>query len=231
MKIRTLFDTEADRYDRWFDSIRGRRILALELACVDRGIGGVKGHWLEVGVGTGRFAQALGIREGVDPSRAMLDRAAQRGIRACGGRAEQLPYRDKVFDGLLMATTVCFLDDPPKAFRECRRVLKEDGRMIVALIPADSPWGALAIQKGQASHSFYHTAKFYTCWQVVRLAADAGFVLEGAKSCLLSAPEEPIVDGSSAEGIVPDAGFVVLEFRPRKRGHPQKSCELREGGG
>ena len=96
------FDTHADRYDAWFDSPDGQAIFTHETTCLRELMGETEGRWIEVGVGTGRFAQALGVEEGVDPSEAVLALAAVRGIRARVGYGESLPYPDATLNGILM---------------------------------------------------------------------------------------------------------------------------------
>jgi len=206
------FDTKAAAYDAWFDSPEGRLIFTQESACLEELIGGVEGRWLEVGVGTGRFAHALGVTEGVDPSSAVLEMASRRGIRTRVGCGEDLPYADGVFDGVLMVVTVCFLADAAKTLEECSRVLEPGGRVVVGLVPADSPWGELYARKGREGHPFYSAAGFYTCDEVVALAVRAGLAFGLARSCLFTPPGEPLTAGPPREGIVPNAGFVALEF-------------------
>ena len=48
-------------------------------------------NYIEIGVGTGRFAAPLGIKVGVDPSMTMLTYAAKRGVLGLQGTAEALP--------------------------------------------------------------------------------------------------------------------------------------------
>ncbi len=211
------FDTEASRYDEWFNSPDGRVIFAQEVACLRGLLGKTVGRWLEIGVGTGRFAQALGIGEGIDPSSAILSYASSRGIRTQLGYGENLPYSENSFDGVLMVVTICFLADPVKAFEECRRVLKEEGRLIVGLVPADSPWGELYVRKGSEGHIFYSSAKFYTCEEVIGIADATGFIFAGARSCLLTSPDEPATDLSIRKGVVTGAGFVALQFTQRNK--------------
>jgi ubiquinone/menaquinone biosynthesis C-methylase UbiE len=206
------FDSEAARYDAWFDSPDGQRIFVQEAACLRELIGDVKGRWLEVGVGTGRFARSLGVKEGVDPSRAALEIAAARGIRTQVGCGEDLPYPDSIFDGILMVVTICYLADPIKAFRECQRVLKGNGRLVVGLVPSDSPWGKLYAREAHEGHLFYSAATFYTCRQVVRFATHAGFTLNSVRSCLFTLPGDPVTYLSPRKGLVTNAGFVALEF-------------------
>jgi len=67
------FDPIADVYDRWYDAPEGRAIFAAELKCLRALCGHFNDRWVEVGVGTGRFASMLGIGEGIDPSLRMLE--------------------------------------------------------------------------------------------------------------------------------------------------------------
>jgi ubiquinone/menaquinone biosynthesis C-methylase UbiE len=93
---------------------------------------------LDLGCGTGRLATTLaeqGIARvwGVDASPEMLAVARQnvpRGVGLKEGRAEQLPFRDRWFDRVVM-WLVCHLVARPDAFREVARVLVPDGRLAV----------------------------------------------------------------------------------------------------
>lgn len=207
----SLFDVEADRYDLWFESREGKTIFEIETNCLRSLVPIDKGLWLEVGVGSGRFAKSLGITEGVDPSQGMLSIAARRDIHAVRGIGEDLPYQDATFDGVLMVTTLCFLTDPTRTLSECLRVLRHRGVLVVGIVPAESSWGRLYMRKGRECHPLYSKAKFYMCEQVVRMCAEAGFGLEKAISCLQTCPgEESIPD--LEEGINESAGFVAMRF-------------------
>ena len=93
---------------------------------------------LDCGCGTGRLSQALADSEaskvwGVDPETKMLRVAAGNvpasvGLKA--GRAEDLPFRDGWFERAVMWLT-CHLVDRPVAFRELRRVLAVNGRLVI----------------------------------------------------------------------------------------------------
>ena len=206
------FDKYADDYDQWFDSPGGRSIFLDEVSCLRELIPEVKGHWLEIGVGTGRFAEALGIQEGVDPSEAVLQLAANRGVRTCRACGEALPYPDRTFDGLLMVMTICFLSDPQQTLRECFRVLRNDGCLIVGFVPADSLWGRVYARKAREGHPFYSAARFYTREEVVHSAREAGFVLATARSCSFRSPGEPDSRSSPQQGTAAGAGFVAVKF-------------------
>ena len=93
---------------------------------------------LDCGCGTGRLSQALAESEaskvwGVDPEPEMLRVAAGNvpaGVGLKPGRAEDLPFRDGWFERAVM-WLVCHLVDRPAAFAELRRVLAEEGRLVV----------------------------------------------------------------------------------------------------
>ena len=213
------FDRYPVRYDQWFDSPRGKLIFAEEAAALAELRGTRPGRWLEVGVGTGRFAGALDIREGIDLSAAVLAIAVARGIRVCRAAGEWLPFRPATFDGVLMVVTICFLDEPGQAFAACARVLKPGGRLIAGVVPADSPWGRLYRRQGGEGHLFYSAAKFYNPEQVIQFATSAGLSFDDARSCLFAAPGEPLRRSVPRQEIVPGAGFVALAFRkPRRTG-------------
>jgi ubiquinone/menaquinone biosynthesis C-methylase UbiE len=205
------FDVDAERYDSWFESCEGGAIFEIENTCLRTLLQACKGRWLEVGVGSGRFAAALGIAQGLDPSSAMLAIATRRGILAVRGVGEDLPYQDATFDGVLMVTTLCFLSDAERTLSECHRVLRPRGSLLVGIVPAESAWGRLYMRKGRERHPLFSEAKFYTCEQVVRICADAGFILEKAVSCLQTSPGEEPIPGLE-EGINESAGFVAMRF-------------------
>ena len=74
----SLFDSVADKYDAWYDT-KGKVAFETELAALRPLLPDLPEPWFEVGVGTGRFAQALGIPVGLDPSAELVARARERG--------------------------------------------------------------------------------------------------------------------------------------------------------
>lgn len=201
-------------YDAWFETEKGKVLFARELACFKNLMRNFPGRWLEVGVGTGRFAEALRITDGVDPAAAMLALAVGRGINVIRAAGEQLPYPAQTFDGILMTTALCFFDDPAAVFKECRRVLKNSGLLVVGMIPADSPWGRLYARKARDGHALYSSAVFRTSAEVMSMAARGGWLFREACSCLLAPPDMFMKDETFKPGVVPDAGFVAMAFAP-----------------
>ncbi|MGV8073804.1 MAG: class I SAM-dependent methyltransferase [Syntrophobacteraceae bacterium] len=113
----SIFDPIADAYDDWYDTPAGSAIFRKEFECLRFLYNEYHGRWLEIGVGTGRFAEALGITHGIDLSPPMAVKAVRRGVRVCVGRAEELPFPEQVCDGILMALTYVFSKIRRRRFR------------------------------------------------------------------------------------------------------------------
>lgn len=212
------FDRAAARYDAWYDSPEGRSVFEREVEALLLVKGRQPGRWLEVGVGTGRFGEAFGVEEGIDPSLRMLAFAAERGIHTQVGAAETLPYGDGSFDGLLIVTTLCFTTDPERSLQEFARVLRPGGVLVIGLIPSASPWGREYARRGTAGDDVFAQARFLDVDQTVRMAAGAGLRLVDAASTLLQPPGETAAVPHHVErGALPGAGFVALRFEKRSR--------------
>jgi ubiquinone/menaquinone biosynthesis C-methylase UbiE len=205
------FDSIAEEYDCWYDSPEGRAIFDAELKCLQLICPQYQGRWLEVGVGTGRFASALGIAEGIDPSPRMLEIAARRSVGTYEGRAEKLAFPEASFDGVLMALTLCFVANAEQALKECLQVLRSNGRLLIGAVPADSHWGKEYIEKISKGHPIYARAHFRTASEIVELAQSAGFALIDVASTLFwKLGEEPQPQPQVKTGIVSESGFLGL---------------------
>ncbi len=71
---------------------------------------------------------------GLDYSTALLEEAVPRlgSSRIVRGRAETLPFKDALFDALFCECVLSILEDGTKALRECARVLREGGFLILS---------------------------------------------------------------------------------------------------
>jgi len=173
--------------------------------------------WLEVGVGTGRFAQALGIPLGIDPSPALLEKARARGIVVLYGEGEELVFRAGSFGTVFLLTTWEFLSEPLKVLRECRRVLRKDGRLVNAILDRDGKWGASYAQRGRQGDALFSHAHFDRYEEVKRLTEQAGFEVVKTVSTLFQGPGETIGPEEPRPGFVRGASFVVLVASPATR--------------
>ena len=52
--------------------------------------------------------------------------------------SQKLPYKNKSFDCVIFAGVIQYLNEPEKAIRECYRVLKKNGVLIITTINKDS---------------------------------------------------------------------------------------------
>ena len=160
------------RYEAWFShhvAAYHSELLAVRALLPWQGLG------LEIGVGTGRFAAPLGVKFGVDPSKAMLAYAIKRGIFGVQGIAEALPFKDAVFDYGLVVTTICFVDDPKAMLTEARRILKPGAPLVIGFVDRASTLGQHYLIH-QAENVFYCEARFYYATEVEKLLRDIGFV-------------------------------------------------------
>jgi len=165
------FDENTTEYDDWFT--KNRAAYESELQAV-RGMLPDEGRGLEIGVGTGKFADPLGITLGIEPSRSMGDVARKRGIRISAGVAEALPVADGRLDFVLMVTVLCFFSDVDSALREVYRVLKIGGTVIIAFIDRESPMGR-KYDAGKGDSLFYADANFLSAHEVAVHLEKAGF--------------------------------------------------------
>ena len=207
------FDAIVKPYDHWYESPKGEQVFAAEFNCLQHVCPECEGRWLEVGAGTGRFAGRMGIKEGIDPSGAMLELAASRGITTYRGRAEALPFEANTFDGILMALTLCFIERPEKALSQCHGILKPNGQLLIGLVPAVSSWGIAYQEKKKRGHPIYSHAHFLTIERTIAIAERSGFKLKASAGTLFCKPNELLQSTLSIErGIYECAGFAALLF-------------------
>ncbi len=201
-----VFDQRAREYDEWYE--KHRLIYLSELEAVKhfrcrRG--------LEIGVGTGRFAEKTGVVAGLDPSIEML-KLAPSSVHLVQGVGEALPFRSRAFDCSLLIITLCFVDDPVRVLEESSRVSE---RLIVCMVPRESAWGKLYSELARKGHPFYSHARFYSVEEVVEMASRVGLKRGEIVSTLSYPPrkelfEEPRkVSAREAENF----GFTCIEFR------------------
>jgi len=171
MKIEP-FENYAREYDQWFDKYPA--VFQSEVEAIRSMIPLGETRGIEVGLGTGRFARELGIKEGIEPAAAMREIAQDRGIEVMDAFAENLPYKDMYFDFVLMISNICYFKNIEAAFREGHRVLKKNGVLIVGMIDKESAIGK-EYEDNRARSTFYKQANFYNVEKVKTLFTQFGF--------------------------------------------------------
>jgi SAM-dependent methyltransferase len=202
------FEKYTDQYEDWF--IENRWVYDAELRAVKAMIPS-KGHSVEIGVGTGRFAEPLGIKIGVEPSKRMREIAQKRGIRVLDGVAEELPFYDFHFDFVLMVTTVCFVDDINKTLLEAYRIISHGGFLIIGFVDRNSMVGQIYLDR-QNENVFYKDATFFSVNELIKIMDHSGFSDLAFKQTIFKSlskttKNEPVKPGHG------EGSFVVIRGR------------------
>ncbi len=202
----SAFQQYSDEYDNWF-TINHFAFLS-ELEAVKMLLP-VTGRVIEIGIGSGIFAKALGIKEGIEPSAAMRHRAQKKGLKVLEAVAEKLPYGDESVDAAVMITTVCFVDDVYKSFAEAYRILKNGGCIIVGFVDEDSPLGREYLKYKDQS-KFYKEATFFGTQELTNILQQTGFTIEKIVQTVFGTLKDihevqPVVEGYG------NGSFVVIK--------------------
>jgi SAM-dependent methyltransferase len=161
---------------------------------------------LDVGCGDGyllHLARASArLVVGIDPERAAVTLAAgllrdAPRVRVTQGSSYELPFRDESFDVVLMADVIEHLGDAAAAVRECHRVLRPHGRLLVTTPKwrPDRMWDTTHVKEftpaelgdvlnkefSRVTMSFFWPLVWSRCystkigWRLVRAVARYGF--------------------------------------------------------
>lgn len=204
------FSIYAEDYDSWFDGPKGRVLFAMELKTIRVLMKDLIQPFLEIGVGSGRFAAALGIRYGVDPSEALLEMAIKRGVKGERAFGEKLPFPDNIFGGVFILFTLCFIKEPGMVIAEARRILKNGGGLILGIINRESPWGNLYQAKKAEGHPLYRHARFFSMSEVETVLHASGMKVDACSSTLCQRPSDSPHEEAVHDRFVDGAGFVGI---------------------
>jgi ubiquinone/menaquinone biosynthesis C-methylase UbiE len=207
------FNALAAEYDKWFDSAEGRALFTSEVGAIRLLMTNLEHPFLEIGVGTGRFAKELGIDAGVDPSEQALTFARNRGVKAQRGTGNDIPFADASFGAIFILFTLCFVETPGKVLSEAERVLKPGGCVIVGIINRESAWGRLYMRKKAEAHPIYKHARFYSAAELSAMLKTVGLNIEASASSLLQPPSNNSYREEAHQGFSEDAGFICIRAR------------------
>jgi len=214
-----IFDISTEKYDAWYNPEDGRPLYESELLCLKPFIENAPSPILEIGVGTGRFAEHFPGVIGVDPAFNAFKYAQKRGVDVVQAIGEQLPFRDETFGCIMLIVTLCFVRSPIDVLREAKRVLKGNGCIVLGLVLEDSPWGAFYVEKKRQGHPFYSSARFYSFQDVEGMLQNGGLKITRIRSTLFQRPEEPRRIENPVEEYMKEAGFLCIEVKkkPKRR--------------
>ncbi len=181
-----------DRLSRWYDFISGsserpartRGLQMLDIQCGER--------VLEIGCGTGEALTVLASRAGdaggviaLDLSAGMLyvakEKLARHNVPAADfiqGDGTRLPFAKETFDAVFLSFTLELFPgvEIPALLRECRRVLRREGRIgVVSLLQSNSPgW-----MEKTYTWAHHHWPDVIDCRPIllINILEDAGFTV------------------------------------------------------
>ena len=211
-----VFDQVADHYDDWYRHPQGRQIFEAEFKALETLIPG-SGVGLEVGAGTGAFAESLKGDDRtivcLDPSGAMLAKARERNIPAIMGVGERIPFTKASFDFAYMVTTLEFLEDPFATLRQIRETTRKAAPLTILFINADSPWGSLYRQIGAGGDPVFRHARLLSLSEVLEMLAETGYELQESVGTLTTGPREVAV-GAGLKAPGPETGVILVKASP-----------------
>lgn len=122
----------------------------LDAPMLDRVLAAMPKVILDLGCGEGRFCRKLAGSVdhvfGIDPTEALISYAKnQGGADYVIASAEDLPFADRSFDMVISYLSLIDISDIPKALSETHRVLRLNGRFLIANL---NPWTTASQSQG-----------------------------------------------------------------------------------
>ena len=202
------FEKNLPAYEEWFTDNHFAYLSELEAIkqLIPKNKKGV-----EIGIGSGIFAEPLGIINGIDPSPAMRTKALERGLNVTEATAEQLPYKNISFDFALMVTAICFVDNVVKSLNEIYRILKPGGEVIIGFVDKNSPVGKIYLKHKNES-LFYNEATFFSTDEIISLLKKAEFSVDEINQTIFGLLHE-VTEIQMPEKGFGEGSFVVIKAK------------------
>ena len=137
------------------------------------------GLLLEVGFGNGQTLLNLAARgwqvEGVDFDPVAVQNARAKGLSVHLGELVEQHYPDEHFEAVIMSHVIEHVHDPVRLLRECHRILKPGGRLVV-ITPNIDGWGHRRFGADWRGLEPPRHLQLFTWGALYQLAGCAGFV-------------------------------------------------------
>jgi ubiquinone/menaquinone biosynthesis C-methylase UbiE len=206
----SAFNRAANGYDEWYDTTKGKQVFDAERAIIEKLIP-KKGVGIEIGAGTGVFAEALTGNDRfvlcLDLSSEMLAHAKSRGLECILGNADKMPLRLDSMWFAYMITVLEFLAQPIETLTEASKVTNKEAPIVTLLVNKDSMWGALYSDMAASGDLIFSHAQLYTLTEFLTIAHKAGLSSQKELGTLTTAPTSPdagdeVVKPSVATGVI-----------------------------
>ncbi len=138
-RVGRAFHQQAGEYDR--HATVQKRVVNRLMSIAHSHLSAVPADILDIGCGTGQLLSSLGRRYphsrlyGLDLAYNMTRCSAERlgsGATLINGDAEQLPFREAAFDLVVSSSTLQWIEDLDRFFRQCHRVVRPGGFLCLA---------------------------------------------------------------------------------------------------
>jgi predicted TPR repeat methyltransferase len=163
--VEAIFDGFARHFDRRLQSLEYRAPELVARALVEDHADVTALHILDAGCGTGLCGPLLrdsaAVLEGVDLSRAMLERAEQRGCYDRLVKAELTAFLEQHsarYDAVVSADTLVYFGDLKHALRASARALRAQGRLVFTVEQLVAANGA--VYRLQGNGRYAHSAAY-----------------------------------------------------------------------
>jgi ubiquinone/menaquinone biosynthesis C-methylase UbiE len=177
------FDSAADTYDQWYETVEGKMYDYLEKKAISRYLPpqAAGKQLLDVGCGTGHWSAFFSLHgfqvTGIDISEPMIKIAKSKAIANVSfhlADAHALPFDDNHFDVSAAITTVEFVQDVTLVLQEMLRCThKPGGRILIGVLNARAP---INRRRRKNPDSLYTKAQWFTPRQIKKLLAPLGRV-------------------------------------------------------
>lgn len=214
------FDYTATKYEQWFQ--KNHELFKSELKAIQDLIEENLGEALEIGVGTGVFAEALNIKEGIEPSKEMAKYALARGINVTISGIEEFKT-EKKYNSIFMITVDPFIKNLERVFKKIHNMLTNSGCIYLVILDRETSLGK-TYDKNKENDENYKYANFHSFVEVKKMLSKQ-FNIEKVEQTIFKLDnqyQEPI-DGHG-EGI-----FVPLEQGGRNESKFSNSDSARYG--
>lgn len=143
---------------------------------------------LDVGCSNGAFisiANSLGVKaEGIDPSEKAVQNGINKGLNIHAGFLEDLAFPDNTFDAITLYEVIEHASEPMSLLKECHRILKPNGILLVGTGNVDSWTRWIKRSKWDFFDMKHHGGhiSFFSLKSLAILASRTGFTVKKART-------------------------------------------------
>jgi 2-polyprenyl-3-methyl-5-hydroxy-6-metoxy-1,4-benzoquinol methylase len=173
-----VFPTNKEEFETWLSQVRqGDRLNHVRIK--------PGGRFLDIGCGGGLMVAGMarvGMEaEGLEPSQFAASRAREAGLNVRCGLLHEVAYPAERFDAISISHVLEHIEDPREILRECRRILKPGGELVIGVPNFDSLVFAL-VHKSWIGLQLPTHLHHFSVNSLRMLAESTGFIVESVET-------------------------------------------------